>query len=101
MHKIKKHATNPIQTRRVNELQTLINLRPRVGPNKRLREEGRLENADLPTDTKHPLACLVVLSAHAKAGHAGPAYALMDTRQQFWIIHDIPNVKHYLADCAS
>ena len=43
----------------------------------------------------------MVLSAHAKAGHAGPAYTLMETCQQFWIIHGISSVKHYLADCAS
>ena len=104
VHKMKKHATNPKQTRRVNELHTLINLRPCVGSNKLLRVEARLKNADLPTDTKHPITLpgrhpptrLVVLSAHA-----GSAYALMETRQKFWIIHGVSSVKHYLADCAS
>ena len=109
VHKMKKHATNPIQTRRVNELHTLINLKPCLGPNKLLRVEDRLENADFLTDTKHPiilpgrhpLTRLVVLLTHAIAGHAGPAYTLMETLQQFWIIHGISSVKHYLADCAS
>ena len=40
----------------------------------------------------------MVLLAHAKAGHAGPAYTLMETRKQFWIIHGYS--KHYLADRA-
>ena len=31
------------------------NLQPCVGPDKLLRVVGRLENADLPTDTKHPI----------------------------------------------
>ena len=109
VHKIKKHATNPMQARPVNELHTLINIQPCVGPNKLLRVEGRLENADLPTDTKqpiilpgkNPLTRLVVLSAHATAGHADPAYTLMETRQQFRIIHGISSVKHSLFDCAS
>ena len=50
---------------------------------------------------RHPLTTLVVLLAHAKAGRAGPAYTLMETPQQFWIIHGISSVKHYVADCAS
>ena len=70
--------------------------------------EGRLENADLPTDTKHPiilpsrhaLTRLVVLYEHSDAGQAGPLYTLMKTRQRFWIIHVISSVKRYLADCA-
>ena len=60
----------------------------------------RLENADLPTNTKHliilpgkhPLTRLVVLSAHAKAGHVGPAYRLMKTHQQFGIIRGVSSV---------
>ena len=81
MHKMKRLATNPEQTRHVIELPTLINLRPYAGPDKLLCAEGRLENADLPTDTKHPiilpgrhpLTRPVMLSVHPKAGNAGPA----------------------------
>ena len=43
---------------------------------------------------------LVVLYEHSEAGHAGPSYTLMKTRQRFWIIHGISSVKRYLADCA-
>ena len=43
-----------------------------------MRAEGRIKNADLPTDTKHPLILpsrhpltrLIILDEHAKAGHA-------------------------------
>ena len=45
---------------------------------------------------RQPLTRLMVLSAHA-----GPAYTLMETRQQFCIVQDISSVKHHLADCAS
>ena len=69
--------------------------------------DGRLENADQLVDTKHPiilpsrhpLTRLIVLSDHCKFGHAGPAYTLMKTRQCFWIIHGIGNVKYYLNNC--
>ena len=41
--------------RRVSELKTLPNLRPCVDNDLMLRVKGRLENADLSADTKHPL----------------------------------------------
>ena len=72
-----------------------------------LRVEGRLENAELPVGTRHPfiipsrhiLTRLIVLNEHILAGHAGPLYTLMQTRQQFWIIFGNGSVKHYIADC--
>ena len=56
-----------------------------------LRIDGRLENADFPTDAKHPLTLparnaltrLIVLAEHAKAGHSGSFYTLINTRQRF------------------
>ena len=56
-----------------------------------LRIEGRLENADLPLDSKHPLILLgrhpltrlIVQYKHEQAGHGGPAYTLMKTRKRF------------------
>ena len=108
IERLRNLAVNSEQTLQVNELKTLRNLRPCLGPDLILRVEGRLENADLPTDTKHPiilpsrhaLTRLVVLYEHSDAGHAGPSYTLMKTRQRFWIIHGISSVKRYLADCA-
>ena len=72
-----------------------------------LRIEGRLENADLPLDSKHPLILperhpltgLIVQYLHEQAGHGGPAYTSMKTRERFWIIHGIFSVKFYIANC--
>jgi len=72
-----------------------------------LRIEGRLENSDLPLDTKHPLTLpgrhpltgLVVLADHELIRHGGPAYTLMKTSERFWIIHGISSVKYYIANC--
>ena len=97
-----KAATNNDDKRRVNELKALRNIRPCVGPDKLFRIDGRLENADLPVDTKHPLILpgrhhltrLIILYEHTKSGHAGPSYTLMNTRQRYWIIHGIGSVKH-------
>ena len=72
-----------------------------------VRVDGRLENAELPTDTKQPLILpgrhlltrLIILFELVNCGHAGPSYTLMKTRQRYWIIHSIVNVKHFIADC--
>ena len=104
-----KSNDNEKFNRRINELKMLRNLRPCVGSDLLFRVDGRLENADLPVDSKHPiilpgrhaLTRLVVLDEHSNAGHAGPSSTLMKTRQRFWIIHGISSVKHYIAECSN
>ena len=101
-----KSNNNEKFTRRINELKMLRNLRPCVGSDLLFRVDRRLENADLPVDSKHliilpgrhALTRLVVLDEHSNAGHAGPSYTLMKTRQRFWIIHGISSVKHYIVN---
>ena len=107
LRKLSAKTNNVIEMHFLNELKTLRKLRPCVGPDLILRVEGRLDNAFLPVDTKHPiilpgrhaLTRLIVLNEHADAGHAGPSYTLMLTRQRFWIIHGISSVKRYLTAC--
>ena len=84
------------------------NLRPCVGANSMLRIDGRLESAELPLDTRHPLILpskhaltrLIVLHEQVEASHAGPSYTLMRTRQQFWINYGISRVKSILFKCS-
>ena len=93
--------------KQVSELKTLRNLRPCVGTDSILRVEGRLENAELPLDCKHPiilpgshpLTRLIVLHEHILAGHAGPSHTLMKVRHHFWIIHGVSIVKRFLSEC--
>ena len=107
LRKLSAITNNVIEMHFLNELKTLRKLRPCVGPDLILRVKGRLDNASLPVDTKHPiilpgrhaLTRLIVLNEHADAGHAGPSYTLMLTRQRFWIIHGISGVKRYLTAC--
>ena len=76
---------------RISEPKSLRNLRPCVDANSMLRIDGRLENAELPLDTGHPLILpskhaltrLIVFHEHVEVGHAGSSYTLMRTRQQF------------------
>ena len=90
-----------------NKLKTLHNLRSCVALDNYLRVEGRLENADLPLDSKHPLILpgrhpligLIVQYEHELAEHGGLAHALMKTRERFWIIHHTSIVKFCIANC--
>ena len=85
------NVNSPDKKSQVNELKTLKNLRPCVENDMLLRVDGRLENAELPTDTKHPLILpgrhpltrLIILFEHVNCGHAGPSYTLMKTCQRF------------------
>ena len=105
--KIGRSLSDLEHVRSVPELKSLQNLRPCVDNDLMLRVEGCLENADLPTDTKHPLMLpsrhpltrLIILNEHAKAGHAGPCYTLMRTRQRFGIVYGILSVKRYVTEC--
>ena len=92
----------------ISELKSLYNFRFCVDANSMLRIDSRLENAELPLDTrhflillsKHALTSLIVLHEHVEAGHGGLSYTLMRMRQQFWIIHGISSVKSILFKCS-
>ena len=55
---------------------------------------GRLQNADLPFDTKrpimlprkHPLTTLIVLDAHQRVGHNGVKETLTEVRRRYWVV---------------
>ena len=89
--KLNSEVNNSDQMRKLNELKTLRNLRLCLNSESMLGVEGRLLNSELPIDTrqpfiilsKHALTRLIILYEHVQAGHAGPAYTLMQTRQQF------------------
>ena len=82
LKKLSAKTTCTEELRRLAELKTLRNLRPCADDELILRIDGRLENAELPVDAKHPrilpnrhpLTRLIVLDKHAESGHAGPSY---------------------------
>ena len=61
LEKLSRDVVNN-QMRKLNELKSLRNLRPCVDSDLMLRVEGRLENAELPVDTRHPF---IIPSRHA------------------------------------
>ena len=89
---------------KLNDFKTLCNLHPCLDSESMFRVEGRLLNSELPIDTRQPfiipsrhgLTRIIILHEHVQAGYVGPAYTLMQIRQQFWIIFGNGSVKHYL-----
>ena len=106
LKKLQSNVNSAEKMRKINELKTLSNPRPCVDAESMLRVEGRLENAELPIDTRHPfilpsrhaLTRLIILNEHTLAGHAGPSYTLMQTRQRFWVIFGNGSVKFYISE---
>ena len=78
--KLSDKAANTEDMNRISELKALKNWRPCVDTEDMFRIDGRLQNAALAVDAKHPLILpgkhaltrLVVLHEHVKAGHMGP-----------------------------
>ena len=108
LKRLNEKAVSAEDLRRITELKTLRRLRPCVDSDSLLRIDGRLKNAELPVEAKHPLILpsrhaltrLIILFEHVEAGHAWPAYTLMRTRQRFWIVNGVSSVKRYLSDCS-
>ena len=77
LKRMSEKAVDVDDLRRISELKTLRPLRPCIDVGSILRVEGRLENAELPLDAKHPiilpsrhaLTRLIVLYEHIKAAH--------------------------------
>ncbi|XP_011858413.1 PREDICTED: uncharacterized protein LOC105555972, partial [Vollenhovia emeryi] len=73
---------------------SLTHLRPFLDDNNVLRVNGRLHNADINEDQRHPmllssknpLSTLLARHHHTSNLHAGPQALLYSLRQQFWIL---------------
>ena len=68
---------------------------------------GRLQNADLPDDGRHPiflekshhLTTLVVWSCHARVMHGGVKETLTELRSKFWIVKGRQFVRTLISKC--
>ena len=73
-----------------------------------LRVGGRLSNAPLNNDARHPIllpakseeARMIIYEKHRKLMHAGIDHTLNEVRQRFWIPRGRAQVKRVLLDCA-
>ena len=72
-----------------------------------LRIGGRLKNAPIPYEARHPLILpykhevsnLIVMHYHEQTGHAGQDYVLSHVRENVWIVKGRTAVRRVLAGC--
>ncbi len=86
---------------------SLLKLKAFEDENNQLRVGGRLSNAPIPFEAKHPVILpndhhvtqLIISHYHLRLGHAGPERVLADIRQRFWIIKGRTVINRALKSC--
>ncbi|XP_068704307.1 uncharacterized protein [Montipora foliosa] len=82
-------------------------LHPQLDDSGILRVGGRLENAQVNYEIKHPIIMpyrhrvteLIILQHHQQVGHLGQEYVLSSLRQLYWIIKGRSAVRRVIRDC--
>ena len=72
-----------------------------------LRVGGRLHNAEIPEECKHPIilprtshvATLIILNAHEQLDHTGRGDVLTLLREKYWIVGANSAVRQRIAAC--
>ena len=86
---------------------SLLPLSPYQDEDGLMRVGGRLRNAPVPEDARHPVILprhgevtrLVIMQEHAQNGHAGVEQTLNGTRQKYWVVNGRTAVKKLLRGC--
>ena len=74
-----------------------------------LRVGGRLNNADIPHESKHPIilprksnvTTLIIRDAHERLGHAGRGHVLARLREKYWIVGANSAVHQLISSCVT
>lgn len=91
----------------IHKTSKLMSLNPFLDHNQFLRVGGRLENADIPQEVRHPLIVphksrfteLLLDDTHKKTKHGGMALMLSHLRTRFWIIDARNAIRHRIHKC--
>lgn len=87
--------------------RTLLSLNLFLDENKIIRVGGRLTNADIAFDQKHPIllpshnavVTLMLIQEHQRLGHAGAQTVLSNVRLKFWPLNGLREIKHIIRKC--
>lgn len=87
--------------------KTLLCLSPFLDENKLIRVGGRLKNADISFNQKHPIllpshdpvVTLMLIQEHQRLGHAGAQTVLSNFRLKFWPLNGLREIKHVIRKC--
>ena len=96
-----------LNTRQKNSNQLIKQLNLYSNDNKLIRCQGRLENADVPTEannpillpSRHPFTALIVQEEHKRVHHNRIRETLNCIRERFWILRGRETVKRLLRQC--
>ena len=90
----------------LNKNSNILKLSPFLDSKEILRLGGRLQEADLPYETKHPIILSdssitrkIIWKIHIKLHHGGVNQVLQKTREKYWIISGRQLVKRTLSKC--
>ncbi|XP_049866249.1 uncharacterized protein LOC126366948 [Pectinophora gossypiella] len=97
------------RTGKIKKGSKLTSLNPFLDSNQVLRVGGRLQNAQLHEDMKHPAIIpqkshfthLLVTEAHTKTLHGGPQLMLNYLRTKYWVIGAKATVRQFVRRCVS
>lgn len=95
------------ETGQADPKSPLIRLRPIVDKNGILRVWGRIDNAFLPQDEKHPIIIpshssfskLLVLEAHHRTMHGGVQIMLHYVRARYWVLQSRKAARNVVRSC--
>lgn len=94
-------------THEVQRCSKIASLNPFIDKNGIIRVGGRLQNADIPYDHKHPMLLppkhnftyLIIRFYHELTLHSGPQTTLFTVRQKFWPINGKQITKQIVKKC--
>lgn len=88
---------------------SIISLNPFLDENEILRVGGRLNNAEINFDQKHPMLLpskthftrILIQYEHMKLCHAGAQTVLSNIKLRFWPINALREIKHIIKNCVT
>lgn len=103
----KKEIDHLKNNKAIDKTSSLITLNPFIDENQLLRVGGRLTNAKMTFDCKHPIILprssflndLIIKHFHRKNHHAGVQATLYAIRTKFWLINGKNQIKKIIHQC--
>ena len=106
--KERDEQTRPKKNSKVRKNSSIYRLDPFVDEGI-LRVGGRLNQADIPAESKHPMilprkshvTTLIIRSTHEQLAHAGRGHVLARLREKFWIVGANSAVRQLISSCVT
>jgi len=89
--------------------KSILSMKPFMDSVGLIRVGGRLTNADIPYEQKHPVllpandyvVSLLLTYEHKRLGHAGPQTVLSNVRLKYWPLNGLRHIKRIIRNCVT